>query len=139
MLTILIFSRRRSLSYRNQSIDLFCKWKEWFLYDRGLSWNAYPGSFTFQDPNGQITFHDRCTIVFIELILARLNIMHWRVMEPFCKNISRLLTVNYFLQNSLVADVCPCSKYGFAEAATKDGAEKFCNVHRKIPKLESVF
>ena len=28
--------RRRSLSYRNQCIDLLCKWMEWFLYDRDL-------------------------------------------------------------------------------------------------------
>ena len=26
----------RSLSYRNQSIDLLCKSVDWFLYDRGL-------------------------------------------------------------------------------------------------------
>ena len=32
-------SRRRPLSYRNQSIDLLCKsmdWLDWFLYDNGL-------------------------------------------------------------------------------------------------------
>ena len=27
---------RRSLSYRNQSIDLQSKWMDWFLYDRNL-------------------------------------------------------------------------------------------------------
>ena len=32
----LTFSWRRSLSYRNQSIDLLCKSMEWFLYDRYL-------------------------------------------------------------------------------------------------------
>ena len=29
-------SRRRSLSFRNQSIDLLCKLLDWFLYDRDL-------------------------------------------------------------------------------------------------------
>ena len=29
-------SRRRYLSYRNQSIDLLCKLIDWFLYDRDL-------------------------------------------------------------------------------------------------------
>ena len=32
----LTLSRRRSISYRNQSIDLLCKSMEWFLYDIGL-------------------------------------------------------------------------------------------------------
>ena len=32
----LTLSWRRSLSYRNQSIDLFCKSMDWFLYDRDL-------------------------------------------------------------------------------------------------------
>ena len=31
-----ILSWRRSLSYRNQSIDLLCKSMDWFLYDNGL-------------------------------------------------------------------------------------------------------
>ena len=31
---VLILSWRRPLSYRNQSIDLLCKWMDWFLYDR---------------------------------------------------------------------------------------------------------
>ena len=29
-------SRRRPLSYKNQSIDLLCKSVDWFLYDNGL-------------------------------------------------------------------------------------------------------
>ena len=32
----LTLSRRRPLSYRNQSIDLLCKPMDWFLYDNGL-------------------------------------------------------------------------------------------------------
>ena len=32
----LTFSWRRPLSYKNQSIDLFCKSMDWFLYDNGL-------------------------------------------------------------------------------------------------------
>ena len=32
----LTLSWRRSLSYRNQSIDLLCKSMDWFLYDRDL-------------------------------------------------------------------------------------------------------
>ena len=32
----LTLSGQRSLSYRNQSIDLLCKSMEWFLYDNGL-------------------------------------------------------------------------------------------------------
>ena len=36
-LTLLTLSRRRPLSYRNQSIDLLCKSMDWFLYDNGLS------------------------------------------------------------------------------------------------------
>ena len=31
---ILTLSWRRSISYRNQSIDLLCKSIDWFLYDR---------------------------------------------------------------------------------------------------------
>ena len=31
---ILTLSRRRSLSYRHQFIDLLFKWLDWFLYDR---------------------------------------------------------------------------------------------------------
>ena len=34
--TFLTFSRRRPISYRNQSIDLLCKSMDWFLYDIGL-------------------------------------------------------------------------------------------------------
>ena len=34
--SILSISRRGSLSYRNQSIDLHCKSLNWFLYDRDL-------------------------------------------------------------------------------------------------------
>ena len=33
---VLTLSRRRPLSYRNQSIDLLCKSMDWFLYDNGL-------------------------------------------------------------------------------------------------------
>ena len=33
---LLILSRRRPLSYRNQSIDLQSKSMDWFLYDNGL-------------------------------------------------------------------------------------------------------
>ena len=33
----LTLSWRRSLSYRNQSADLFCKSMDWFLYDRDLT------------------------------------------------------------------------------------------------------
>ena len=32
----LTLSRRRPLSYRNQSSDLLCKSMDWFLYDNGL-------------------------------------------------------------------------------------------------------
>ena len=32
----LTLSRRRPLSYRNQSINLLCKSMDWFLYDNGL-------------------------------------------------------------------------------------------------------
>ena len=32
----LTFSWRRSLSYRNQSIDLYCKSMDWLLYDKDL-------------------------------------------------------------------------------------------------------
>ena len=32
----LTLSRRRPLSYRNQSIDLLRKSMDWFLYDNGL-------------------------------------------------------------------------------------------------------
>ena len=32
----LTLSWQRPLSYRNQSIDLFCKSKDWFLYDKDL-------------------------------------------------------------------------------------------------------
>ena len=32
--TTLTYSWRRSLLYRNQSIDLLCKLRDWFLYDR---------------------------------------------------------------------------------------------------------
>ena len=35
-LIFLIFSRWRSLSYKNQSIDLLCKPMEWFLYDKEI-------------------------------------------------------------------------------------------------------
>ena len=60
-------------------------------------------------------------------------------MEPFLQEYFTTFNRQLFLQNNLVANVCLCSKYGSAEAATKDGAEKFCNVHRKTPKLEHVF
>ena len=33
---VLTLSRRRLLSYRNQSIDLLCKSVDWFLYDNDL-------------------------------------------------------------------------------------------------------
>ena len=33
---LLTLSRRRLLSYRNQSIDLLRKLMDWFLYDNGL-------------------------------------------------------------------------------------------------------
>ena len=33
---ILTLSRRRPISYRNQSIHLLCKSIDWFLYDIGL-------------------------------------------------------------------------------------------------------
>ena len=33
---LLTLSRRRPLSYRNQSIDLESKSMDWFLYDNGL-------------------------------------------------------------------------------------------------------
>ena len=33
---LLTFSGRRSLSYRNQSIDLYSKSMDWFLHDRDL-------------------------------------------------------------------------------------------------------
>ena len=33
---LLTLSRRRPLSYRNQSIDLLRKSMDWFLYDNGL-------------------------------------------------------------------------------------------------------
>ena len=35
-IVLLTLSRRRPLSYRNQSIDLLCKSMDWFLYDNGL-------------------------------------------------------------------------------------------------------
>ena len=50
MLT-LILSWQRSLSYRNQSIDLFCKSIDWVVYDRGLG-------------------HERVNKTFCKLILA---------------------------------------------------------------------
>ena len=33
---LLTLSGQRSLSYRNQSIDLLCKSMDWFLYDKDL-------------------------------------------------------------------------------------------------------
>ena len=42
----LTLSRRRSLLYRNQSVDLLCKSLDWFLYDREpchdrVNWKKY--------------------------------------------------------------------------------------------------
>ena len=39
----LTFSRRRPLSYRNQSIDLLRKSLDWFLYDNGLRYERVKG------------------------------------------------------------------------------------------------
>ena len=36
MIQYLTLSRRRPLSYRNQSIGLLCKLMDWFLYANGL-------------------------------------------------------------------------------------------------------
>ena len=36
LIIFLTLSRRRPLSYRNQSTDLLCKSMDWFLYDNGL-------------------------------------------------------------------------------------------------------
>ena len=44
----LTLSRRRPLSYRNQSIDLLRKSMDWFLYDNGLR---------HERVNGYIIFH----------------------------------------------------------------------------------
>ena len=36
LFSVLTLSRRKSLSYRNESIDLLRKSMDWFLYDNGL-------------------------------------------------------------------------------------------------------
>ena len=41
---ILTLSWRRSLSYRNQFIDLLCKSMDWFLHDRNLRHERVKGS-----------------------------------------------------------------------------------------------
>ena len=40
----LTLSRRRPISYRNQSIDLLCKSVDWFLYNIGLRRERVKGS-----------------------------------------------------------------------------------------------
>ena len=43
---LLTLSRRRPLSYRNQSTDLLCKSMDWFLYDNGLRLERVKSQFT---------------------------------------------------------------------------------------------
>ena len=62
----LTLSRRRPLSYRNQSTDLESKSMDWFLYDNGLrleriNENTICIDFQFYDPKSQ----ESCFIISI--------------------------------------------------------------------------
>ena len=52
----LTLSRRRALSYRNQSIDLLCKLMDWFLYHNGLRLERV-----------NVTTNEKCMKVFSNL------------------------------------------------------------------------
>ena len=59
---LLTLSWRRSLSYRNQSINFLCKLVDWFLYDRDPhSWKSYDGDGRIQSVLGllvlKVLFH----------------------------------------------------------------------------------
>ena len=47
---VLTLSWRRSLSYRNQSIDLLCKLMNWFLYDKDIHHERVKMLFTHHNP-----------------------------------------------------------------------------------------
>ena len=47
----LTLSRRRPLSYRNQSIDLLCKSVDWFLYDNGVRLERVKSNLSIKNLN----------------------------------------------------------------------------------------
>ena len=60
----LTLSRRRSLSYRNQSVDLQNKSMDWFLYDNGLRHESAEG-IAFR-PGLNLTFRRRPDLKRVE-------------------------------------------------------------------------
>ena len=69
-LIFLTLSRRRLLSYRNQSIDLLRKSMDWFLYDNGLRLERVNTSNCCWYETSS-----KCKITLFEILLSPL---HWR-------------------------------------------------------------
>ena len=69
-LLTLTLSRRRLLSYRNQSIDLLRKSMDWFLYDNGLRLERVNTSNCCWYETSS-----KCKITLFEILLSPL---HWR-------------------------------------------------------------
>ena len=69
---ILTLSRRRPLSYRNQSIDLLRKSMDWFLYDNGLhNERVKQQNFVY-------------VLLSVENITLLVTLTHFRPMFYFC-------------------------------------------------------
>ena len=68
----------RSLSYRNQSIDLFCKSIDWFLYDRGLRCDRV-----------KVALLQRCYKACSRTLIANIFII-WKHVNWFAKQINSL-------------------------------------------------
>ena len=90
----LTFSWRRPLSYRNQSIDLFCKSMDWFLYDRDLSHEIVK----VKSPNKGVfrTLPSKCLLFQINHKIERKKV--WNMFKVNNKDTS--VFIIYFEHNS---------------------------------------
>ena len=118
----LTLSRRRSLSYRNQFIDLLCKSMDWFLLDNGLRFErvkvriitltGWKWNFPCHFDCFLILLMDCPFAVFLYIIYSHVStgnwLLAWRTVKrmwiiisspnrnTFCPRISELNFVHYF-------------------------------------------
>ena len=112
-LSLLPLSRRRPLSYRNQSIGLLCNSLDWFLYDNGLRHERVNITFDQSD----------CVLVFVNIQTKtcpfadefRRNLVVMSMKNSTCE-FSKNLNFHIYLLGQKVAPSSPEQFYENREA-----------------------
>ena len=110
-LLVLTLLWRRSLSYRNQSIDLLCKSMDWFLDDNGLRHERVKGNFSKQFISNNSRLRNNWSMTILTAIISKvgINTSYYMIylLWIFKEFSNHVVILSYALSKNIKSNSCP--------------------------------